>query len=533
MGRNVTKVGFKRNTVLLGLVVMSLVATSCGARVAAYLGNGAASGGTSAATGGTGTGTAAAGTGSSATGGSSAIGATAGSAGTAGTAGSATKKTGAAAATGAATGPATAGGSSTPAASLASPTSAGFNFSPQAEAADCSGTAGNTASAPGVTPTSITFGNVSGLTGPLPGSFPQGPQGIEALFGAINSAGGICGRKLLLNSEDDQQNSTTNASDVANEIPNVLAFVGSTSDADNGGVSEMTQANIPDVGFAIACDRSEEPVYWGPAGGSCVQMPGAYGPNSPYYIDNTAMAEAKQYGYFPSQMAFLSYDIGISSQAAMQFAYVYQHMGGTICYTDYAISPTSASLESDVVAMQNAKCNGSANTMDVTGNAKLLQAMQQQNYTQTYVAATFDAYTPDLIATAGQSAAQGLVVSLPFVPLTESQTMVQMYNQQLTTYEPGDQVSGFGYLSWIAGQMLIYALIMSGHNPTRASLTQWFNSLHDWNGGGSIGPYTPSTHGTDANQAGCAIDAWVQGNGFVRKSPPSGFFCGGKLTRAS
>jgi hypothetical protein len=177
--------------------------------------------------------------------------------------------------------------------------------------------------------------------------------------------------------------------------------------------------------------------------------------------------------------------------------------------------------------MQNAGCNGSFNTMDVTGNAKLLQAMQQQSYVQTYVAATFDAYTPAMVATAG-SAAQGLVVNLPFVPLTEPQTMVQMYNSQLAAYEPGDQGSGFGYLAWINAQMLVYALIMSGHNPTRASIVQWFNTLQNWTGGGSLGAYTPSTRGDDLSEPGCGIDVWIQSGNFVRKSPSSGFFCGGQ-----
>src|SRR5580698_5308707 len=120
--------------------------------------------------------------------------------------------------------------------------------------------------------------------------------------------------------------------------------------------------------------------------------------------------------------------------------------------------------------MQQDNCNGTIDTMDVTGNAKLLQAMQQQSYTPPYVAATFDAYTPDLLSVAGQSAAQGLIVGLPFVPL---------YQQQLATYEPGDSPSGFGFLAWEAAQMLVYALIQSGHNPTRASVVKVFNSLTD------------------------------------------------------
>jgi hypothetical protein len=109
--------------------------------------------------------------------------------------------------------------------------------------------------------------------------------------------------------------------------------------------------------------------------------------------------------------------------------------------------------------------------------------------------------------------------------------MVQMYEQQLATYEPGDQPSGFGYLAWISGQMLVYALIMSGHDPTRATLVKWFDTLTNWTGGGSLGAYTPSSRGIGLSEPGCNIDVEIQGDGFVRKSPPSGFFCGGQLVQ--
>jgi branched-chain amino acid transport system substrate-binding protein len=486
------------------LLPLALVLTACGARVGPYLGAG------DVGQGGGGSGGGAAGGANGTTGGATPGVQTAGAQGPS--------------AGGSSGGPAAAAGSGG-APQVAPPSQ--FSFDPKSEAAACPGNTGNTASAPGVTPTAVTLGNVSGLTGALPNSFNQGVQGVEALFSAVNAAGGICGRKLNLDSEDDQQDSSTNASDVQDLIPKVLAFVGSTSDADDGGVPAMQQAGTPDFGFAIACSRSESSTYYSVAGGSCYQPQGA---NGPYFINDSGFALEKASGYLPSKVAFLAYSIAISAQAAQEYEYVFQHtFGGTPCYTDFSISPATASLESDVAQMRSNGCQGVLTTLDVTGNAKLLQAMQQQSFTMPFVYTTFDGYTPTLISSAGQSAAQGMTVGLPFVPLNEPNPTVQLYQQQLTTYEPGAQPSGFGFLAWEAGEMFIYCLIASGHNPTRASITNAVKSLQNWTGGGALGGYSPGGHGAYP----CQVDVVVKGNQFVRRAPSSGLFCGGATVQAS
>jgi ABC-type branched-subunit amino acid transport system substrate-binding protein len=322
--------------------------------------------------------------------------------------------------------------------------------------------------------------------------------------------------------EDDGQNASTNASDVGDLISkNVFAFTGSTSDADNGGVPQMVQANIPDVGFAINCNRTTAPTYWSPTGGSCDVQ------NGHYYVNNGVFQLAKTSGYLPSRMAFIAYNIAISAQAAQQYASAYQQMGGTVCYSDYSVSPATASLAGDVQQMESNNCGGVFTTVDVTGNAKLLQAMAQQSYHPPYVATTFDGYTPAQITAAGQSAAQGLIVDLPFIPLNEQQSAVQLYQQELAAYEPGKTPSGFGFLSWESVQMLIYALIAGGHSPTRAGVVHTMSSLHGWTGGGAIGPFDPSSKTVNS----CSVDVSVQGNAFIRKAPSSGLYCGGTLVQ--
>lgn len=498
------------------------MASACGARVAPYLGagQGVQAGGGGAAASGTG-----GSSGTSPSAGSS--GAGGGAASPSGPAGSSSSgSSGAASAgssSGAAAGSSGGSGQAGASASAAALTPANFPYQPAQQAALCQGSAGNTASAPGITPTSITLGNVSGVTGVLANNFGQGPQGVQALFKSVNAAGGICGRQLQLLEEDDGQDAGKNAADIADEIPKVFAFVGSTSDADNGGVQEMVNAGTPDFGAAINPNRGVSPVYWSTDGAT------VYTQNGHPYIYNSLANGLKQAGNFPHKVALLAYSVPISASAAQEFQYMFSASGASICFTDYSISPATASLDQDVLEMKSKGCTGVYTTLDVTGNAKLLESMSRQAFKPAYVGTTFDGYTPALISVAGESNAQGFEMNLPFEPFNDNNPVINLYESQLSTYEPGQQPSGFGVEAWASAQMFLYALIKAGRNPTRASLTAALNAIQTWNTGGATVPIVPKAR----RPAGpCTMAVVVKGNDFARAWPASGFYCTGSLVQA-
>jgi ABC-type branched-subunit amino acid transport system substrate-binding protein len=397
-----------------------------------------------------------------------------------------------------------------------------FPFQPAQQASLCPGNAGNTASAPGITPTTISLGNVSGITGVLANSFGQGPQGVQALFSAVNAAGGICGRQLKLLVEDDGQDAGHNASDIADEIPKIFSFVGSTSDADNGGVQEMVNAGTPDFGAAINPSRGVSPVYWSTDGAT------VYTQNGHPYIYNSLANGLKAAGNFPSKVALLSYSVPISADAAKEFQNMFARSGASVCFTDYSISPASTSLDQDVLEMKSKGCTGVYTTLDVTGNAKLLEAMNRQAWKPTFAGTTFDGYTPALISVAGQSNAQGFELNLPFLPLNDNNAIINEYKSQLSTYEPGAQPSGFGIEAWASAQMFLYALVKAGRNPTRASLNSALNAIQTWDTGGSTVPIVPKARRPSGP---CTMAVTVKGNDFARAWPASGFFCTGQLVQ--
>ena len=242
------------------------------------------------------------------------------------------------------------------------------------------GRRGNTASDVGVTPTSITFGNVSGMTGPLTGSLPAGQPGrAGALRRRQRGRRHLRAQARARRRGRPAERHRPTPSDVADLIPKVLAFVGSTSDADNGGVPAMTSANIPDVGFAINCNRSEEPVYWSPAGRQL--QPDAARAGRIYISDGDLPAgQAVRATSRPRWRSSPTPSPSAPRPPSSSRRCTSPRAGRSATPTSPSRPPRRRSRATSRPCSRHG-CNGVIDTMDVTGNAKLLQAMQQQSYT--------------------------------------------------------------------------------------------------------------------------------------------------------
>lgn len=507
------------------VAAVALTSTACGARVSPYLGAtaGAVGGGQQAGSASQGSGQPSTPVAAGAQPGAATPDASGQPSGPATAAGS-SSKSGAAStgqssgATKAPTGPAPTGPAAPTGVGALSPST--FSLNPQQQAAYCTGASGNTASAPGVTPTTITVGNVSGLTGAVSDSFTPGSQAVQALFNSINRFGGICGRQLKVQIEDDQQSSSANNADVESLIPHVLAFVGSLSDADNGGVSAMEAAGVPDMGPAINVNRSNSSVYWSATGGSVTVK------NGQAYLNNTWIKGLQQFHEMPKSMAVLSYNIPISAEAGQQYAAVLKSQGVSICYTNYSIPPAPGTVMGSVVtSMQQNGCGGVFTTMDVVGNADMLQDMAADGYKPSLTSTTYEGYTPDQISLAGSQNAQDLDIGLSSVPLTSKVTGVQVYTAEMNTYEPGKPLTEFGLEAWADAELFVYALLKAGRNPTRASLIQALGGVKGWTSGDAFGAYTPSAR----TGPPCVSNVQYRGSNWTQTWPTSGLFCGGTL----
>src|ERR1700722_9010756 len=129
-------------------------------------------------------------------------------------------------------------------------------------AAAGSSTAALTASAPGITATTITIGSHQPLTGPAAPGYSEIAPASAAYFAYVNAHGGVNGRKIVYKYLDDGYNPTTTASVVRQLVlqDNVYAIFDGLGTPTHLAVESFLNAQkVPDVFVASGCDCWNQP----------------------------------------------------------------------------------------------------------------------------------------------------------------------------------------------------------------------------------------------------------------------------------
>src|SRR5580693_7110662 len=127
-----------------------------------------------------------------------------------------------------------------------------------------------TASAPGITPTTITIGSHQPLTGPAAPGYSEIAPASAAYFAYVNAHGGVYGRKIVYKYLDDGYDPTKTASVVRQLVlqDNVYAlFDGLGTPTHLAAVQFLNSEKVPDVFVASGCecwnDTATEPETFG------------------------------------------------------------------------------------------------------------------------------------------------------------------------------------------------------------------------------------------------------------------------------
>jgi len=128
-----------------------------------------------------------------------------------------------------------------------------------------SGTTTNTASAPGITATTITIGSHQPLTGPAAPGYSEISQASNAYFQWVNDHGGVNGRTIKYLYEDDGYNPQTTSTVVRKLVlqDKVFAiFNGLGTPTHLAAVDYLNSSKVPDLFVASGCDCWNQASKW-------------------------------------------------------------------------------------------------------------------------------------------------------------------------------------------------------------------------------------------------------------------------------
>jgi branched-chain amino acid transport system substrate-binding protein len=360
-----------------------------------------------------------------------------------------------------------------------------------------SSSAALTASAPGITPTTITIGSHQPLTGPAAPGYSEIAPASTAYFAYVNAHGGVYGRKIVYKYLNDAYDPTTTASVVRQLVlqDNVYAiFNGLGTPTHLAVVSFLNSEKVPDVFVASGCECWDQPSLY----------PETFGYQLDYVREGKILGQyimqhfkGKKIGYFYQDDEFgmdgvkgLDYEIS-SSMVVSRQSYV---------TTNVNIAPQVAALRASGAQVVVA--------FSVPAFTALLKLYSLKlGFTPTLVVSGVndDVYTLDglLEAFAKQSGAtvngsqltDGIITddSLPTLADTSNSwtALFKMIHDQYDAKEPWD---GNAYYGEAVAYLFVQAMLKAGRNPTRADLVAAIN------GGLPQGPavapyaYSPTDH---------------------------------------
>ena len=335
-----------------------------------------------------------------------------------------------------------------------------------------------TASAPGVTATTITIGSHQPLTGPAAPGYSEIAPAANAYFQYVNANGGVYGRKIVYKYLDDGYNPTTTASDVRELVlqDNVYAiFNGLGTPTHLAAVSFLNSQKVPDVFVASGCD--------------CWNAPSTYPETFGYQLDYISEGKilgqyvaqhfkGKKVGYFYQNDEFgqdgvkgLDYQIPASMVVSKQ----------TYVPTNVNIAPAVAALHA-----AGAQVIVAFTIPAFTALLKLNSLKLGYNPTLVVSSTGSDPITLGTLVTTyakaggatvnGSQLINGIVTDSYLPALSTSDSWYVLFKKVHDQYEPKAPLDGNFFYGMSAAYTFVQAMFNAGRNPTRASLVAAVNA---------------------------------------------------------
>jgi len=335
------------------------------------------------------------------------------------------------------------------------------------------------ATATGVTANSIEVGNIASISGVAPGLTQSAQQATEAWAAYVNSTGGICGRQIKVQPFDDGNDSGTNYADAEQACSSDFAMVGNASGFDDGSAQAVGACGIPDMSAEVSTA----------AAGTTADIFGASPGNAHYWALGPANYLKATYPSAIAHAAMIYLNVSATETQAEHEVAAYQSVGFNYVY-DESTTPTNANYAANVQAMQSAGAQYVTEYSDADSAERLLEAMQQANYTPQVVDWFSEEYSPQFAQQTEPESNGDLVLMTATAAYEEasSNSGLQLMESWLNRVAPGYHQDIFAILAWSAGLAFEQAAKAVGPDLTRPALISQLQQINNWTGGGITPP---------------------------------------------
>ena len=366
----------------------------------------------------------------------------------------------------------------------------------------------------GVTENSITVANISILQGPVPGLFAGAPRGVQAYFAYQNSLGGVFGRQLKVDQQDDQFDCGINRALTEDDVNKYFALVGSFSLFDGcGAVPLKEHPEMPDIHVPLDATAEALPNNF------AVQPVKAGASTGPFqYIKDTHPNAITKVGS-------LIGNVDTAKVAWENAKYVMQSLGYQVVY-ERIFQPTETDFTADIVQMQSKGVQLlTLSSADVKTMARVEAKANQQSWHPEVTLLGAAGYDNTLFTLAGSNdALENAYLYLPTsMYLGEDRAdvpEVDLFQTWMQQTNPGANIDLFTVYGWESAAMFVQALKAAGPQATRASLLGALQQIDHFDGNGMLAPSGPASK----TPATCYIMVQVHGGKFGRVDSPAGQF---------
>jgi ABC-type branched-subunit amino acid transport system substrate-binding protein len=330
-----------------------------------------------------------------------------------------------------------------------------------------------TASAPGITPTTITIGSHQPLTGPAAPGYSEIAPASNAYFQYVNANGGVYGRKIVYKYLDDGYNPTTTASVVRQLVlqNSVYAiFNGLGTPTHLAAVSFLNSEKVPDVFVASGCNCWNSPTTY----------PETFGWQLDYISEGKILGQyiaqhfkGMKIGYFYQDDEFgmdgvkgLDYEIPSSMVVSRQ----------TYVPTNVNVAPAVAALKASgaqvVVAFSIPAFTAllKLNSLKLGFNPTLV--VSNVGSDPITLGGLVTAFAKQAGATVNGSALINGIVTDAYLPaLSTSDSWYVLFKKIHDQYDAKEPLDGNFFYGMSVAYTFVQAMVNAGRNPTRADLT--------------------------------------------------------------